>query len=239
MAECNILIIEASRKIIDEEIKLIFKKAEIKCTPRKNLLQGLLSEIHCWDEELFLDTFANSDQKNKTKPKPVARLWRKSENGGYVRFPVQHYMLQGSTIGYAMIHGAMIGAGGTHVTPGTLAQYFGRNHTTQAMPAHCYWIPATAWVPQYMMQPASPHPAQIDMIEQVNPGAVQYGSVIPQLATRVSDLQIGNGSYVAGSHSGYPYYTSAAPNITPTVQIEDHPSATVSPDGSYQHYSLK
>lgn len=32
------------------------------------------------------------------------------------------------------------------------------------------------------------------MIQQPDPAAVQYGSVIPQLATHMSALQIGNGS---------------------------------------------
>lgn len=32
------------------------------------------------------------------------------------------------------------------------------------------------------------------MIPQADPGSVQYGSVIPQLATHMSALQIGNGS---------------------------------------------
>lgn len=32
------------------------------------------------------------------------------------------------------------------------------------------------------------------MIQQADPGSVQYGSVIPQLATHMSALQIGNGS---------------------------------------------
>lgn len=79
------------------------------------------------------------------------------------------------------------------------------------------------------------------MIQQADPGAVQYGSVIPQLATHMSALQIGNGSYVAGPHPGYPYYTSAAPNIIHTVPIqsEEHPSTAASPDDSYQHYSHK
>lgn len=32
------------------------------------------------------------------------------------------------------------------------------------------------------------------MIQQADPGSVQYGSVIPQLATHMSALQLGNGS---------------------------------------------
>lgn len=32
------------------------------------------------------------------------------------------------------------------------------------------------------------------MIQQADPSTVQYGSVIPQLATHMSALQIGNGS---------------------------------------------
>lgn len=35
------------------------------------------------------------------------------------------------------------------------------------------------------------------MIQQADPGSVQYGSVIPQLATHMSALQIGNGSVSA------------------------------------------
>lgn len=37
-------------------------------------------------------------------------------------------------------------------------------------------------------------PVCCQMIQQADPGAVQYGSVIPQLATHMSALQIGNGS---------------------------------------------
>lgn len=37
-------------------------------------------------------------------------------------------------------------------------------------------------------------PVCCQMIQQADPGPVQYGSVIPQLATHMSALQIGNGS---------------------------------------------
>lgn len=40
------------------------------------------------------------------------------------------------------------------------------------------------------------------MIQQADPGAVQYGSVIPQLATHMSALQIGNGSVSLLSDDG-------------------------------------
>ncbi|VVC44766.1 Hypothetical protein CINCED_3A007900 [Cinara cedri] len=109
-----------------------------------------------------------------------------------MRFPVHHCMLQNSTR-YDSTRGGMTGAGGTHIIPGTLAQYVGRHYTTQVMPALGYSIPALTWVQQNMMRPAPPHHStQIDMIPQADPGAVQYGSIVSQLATDTSALQIGN-----------------------------------------------
>ncbi|XP_022177797.1 protein alan shepard isoform X5 [Myzus persicae] len=149
-------------------------------------------------KEPLLVKFADSGQKKRNPSyRSDSRLWRESENGGCVRFPVQHYMLQGSHVGYEAAHNGLTGSAGSHVIPATaLAQYVGRHYTTQALPAHGYSIPASTWLPQYVMQPAPPHHlAQIDMIQQADPGSVQYGSVIPQLATHMSALQIGNGSY--------------------------------------------
>jgi len=85
-----------------------------------------------------------------------------------MRFPVQHYMLQGGShvaAGYdATHHNGLTGAGSTHVIPAALAQYVGRHYTTQALPAHGYSIPGSTWLPQYVMQPAPPHHlAQIDV----------------------------------------------------------------------------
>jgi len=82
-----------------------------------------------------------------------------------MRFPVQHYMLQGSHVGYEAAHNGLTGTAGSHVIPATaLAQYVGRHYTTQALPAHGYSIPASTWLPQYVMQPAPPHHlAQIDV----------------------------------------------------------------------------
>lgn len=37
-------------------------------------------------------------------------------------------------------------------------------------------------------------PVCCQMIQQADPGSVQYGSVIPQLTTHMSALQLGNGS---------------------------------------------
>lgn len=81
-----------------------------------------------------------------------------------MRFPVQHYMLQGSHIGYDATHNSLSGASGAHVIPATLAQYVGRHYTTQALPAHGYSIPGSTWIPQYLM-PSTPqhHLAQIDV----------------------------------------------------------------------------
>ncbi|XP_050439956.1 protein alan shepard isoform X3 [Adelges cooleyi] len=190
-------------------------------------------------KEPLLVKFADSGQKKRnTNYRSDSRLWRENENGGCVRFPVQHYMLQGSHVGYDGGHSGS--TPGAHVLPTALAQYVGRHYATQALPAHGYSIPASTWVPQYVMQPAPPHHlAQIDMIQQPDPNSVQYGSVIPQLATHMSALQIGNGPFVP--HPGYPYYTSTAPNIIHALPIpaDDHPSATASPDDSYQHYSHK
>lgn len=81
-----------------------------------------------------------------------------------MRFPVQHYMLQGSHVGYDSSHNGLTGGAGAHVMPATLAQYVGRHYATQALPAHGYSIPASTWLPQYVMQPAPPHHlAQIDV----------------------------------------------------------------------------
>ncbi|XP_025409111.1 protein alan shepard isoform X1 [Sipha flava] len=200
-------------------------------------------------KEPLLVKFADSGQKKRnTSYRSDSRLWRESENGGCVRFPVQHYMLQGSHVGYDGTHNGLTGTGGSHVIPATLAQYVGRHYTTQALPAHGYSIPASSWLPQYVMQPAPPHhlaqietPVCCQMIQPADPGSVQYGSVIPQLATHMSALQLGNGSYMASPHPGYPYFTSSAPNIIHTVPIpaEEHPSTTASPDDSYQHFSHK
>lgn len=73
-------------------------------------------------------------------------------------------MLQGSHVGYDGSHNGLTGTGGSHVMPGALAQYVGRHYTTQALPAHGYSIPASSWLPQYVMQPAPPHHlTQIDV----------------------------------------------------------------------------
>jgi hypothetical protein len=73
-------------------------------------------------------------------------------------------MLQGSHVGYDGTHNGLTGTGGSHVIPATLAQYVGRHYTTQALPAHGYSIPASSWLPQYVMQPAPPHHlAQIEV----------------------------------------------------------------------------
>lgn len=76
-------------------------------------------------------------------------------------------MLQGSPhVGYDATHGGMTGAGGAHVIPGTLTQYVGRHYATQPVPAHGYSIPASTWVPQYVMQPAPAH--HMTQIEVIN-----------------------------------------------------------------------
>lgn len=72
-------------------------------------------------------------------------------------------MLQGSHVGYDATHNGLTGTAGAHVIPAALAQYVGRHYAAQ-LPAHGYSIPASTWLPQYVMQPAPPHHlAQIDV----------------------------------------------------------------------------
>uniref|UniRef100_T1JCX7 RRM domain-containing protein n=1 Tax=Strigamia maritima TaxID=126957 RepID=T1JCX7_STRMM len=96
-------------------------------------------------------------------------------------------------------------------------------------PVSSYSLPAgTTWMPpQYIMQP---HMAQI-IPSSVDPSALHYGGMMPQLATQMSQLQLGGGSYVAGPHPTYQqmYTQAAATMMQPLTVAEDPNNATSVP----------
>ncbi|XP_071446428.1 protein alan shepard isoform X1 [Hetaerina americana] len=130
-----------------------------------------------------------------------------------------------------------------------------------------YSLPTTPWLPtQYVMQ--APHMQQVEdqftcqlatqthmhtykndnqhsqagisvMMPSADPTSVQYGSMIPQLTTHMSTLQLGTaGSYIAAGPHAYPFYPGPGTSIIHTLPMPDseQTSNAASPDNSYQAY---
>lgn len=122
-----------------------------------------------------------------------------------------------------------------HMLPAALTQY-GRHYGAQTMQS--YSVPGNPWLPQYVMPPA-PHMTQVEMMPtSADPSSVQYGSMIPQLTTHMSTLQLSTGgSYIASPHP-YPFYAGPGAPFINAVPIPDseQTSNAASPDDTYQPY---
>ncbi|XP_072157164.1 RNA-binding motif, single-stranded-interacting protein 1 isoform X3 [Bemisia tabaci] len=175
-------------------------------------------------KEPLLVKFADGGQKKRSPYRNDTRMWRDSEGG--------HLNYDGTTLGQN-------GVAATPVMP-TLAQY---GRYTQPIPG--YTSLSSPWIhPQYtVVQPS--HIAQVDMMPQTDPGAVPYSSMIPQLTTHMSALQLSTtGSYITTGPPAYPYFAGpAGPSILHAAMVPgdsgDHASTAASPDdnysSSYQH----
>ncbi|XP_066995646.2 protein alan shepard [Anabrus simplex] len=169
-------------------------------------------------KEPLLVKFADGGNKKRSMYKsPEQRMWRESGEGAPVSYDPS-----------AM---AQNGVATQHMLP-ALAQY-GRHYSTQAVQG--YSLPTGPWLPQYIMQP---HVAQMEMMPSADPSSVQYSSLIPQLPTHMSALQIGTaGSYIASPHP-YQFFTGPGASIIHAVPIADseQTSNAASPDDSYPPY---
>ncbi|PSN43494.1 Protein alan shepard [Blattella germanica] len=154
-----------------------------------------------------------------------------------------------------------------HMLPTALTQY-GRHYST-AQTMQGYSLPGNPWLPQYMMPAAphmtqvedqfacqlatttqmhsykneNQHSRGISvMMTPSDPSSMQsmqYSSMIPQLTTHMSALQLGTaGSYIAASPHAYPFYPGPGASIIHAVPIPDseQTSTAASPDESYQPY---
>lgn len=122
-----------------------------------------------------------------------------------------------------------------HMLPAALTQY-GRHYGAQTMQS--YSMPGNPWLHQYVMPP-TPHMTQVEMMPtSADPSSVQYGSMIPQLTTHMSTLQLSTGgSYIASPHP-YPFYAGPGAPFINAVPIQDseQTSNAASPDDTYQPY---
>jgi len=130
---------------------------------------------------------------------------------------------------------AQNGVTAQHMLPAALTQY-GRHYGAQTMQS--YSMPGNPWLHQYVMPP-TPHMTQVEMMPtSADPSSVQYGSMIPQLTTHMSTLQLSTGgSYIASPHP-YPFYAGPGAPFINAVPIQDseQTSNAASPDDTYQPY---
>ncbi|XP_063233084.1 protein alan shepard isoform X2 [Bacillus rossius redtenbacheri] len=179
-------------------------------------------------KEPLLVKFADGGNKKRSlyKSSPDQRMWR-DLNDSVVFQPGGGYDPSGM---------AQNGVASQHVLPAALAAQYGRHFGAQAVQG--YSLPGAPWpVPQYVM-PAT-HMAQVEMMPSADPSSVQYGQMIPQLATHMSALQLGTtGSYIASPHP-YSFYPGAGASIIHTMPIADAEpvSTAASPDDTYQQYA--
>ncbi|XP_033610638.1 protein alan shepard isoform X4 [Cryptotermes secundus] len=200
-------------------------------------------------KEPLLVKFADGGNKKRSLYKsPDQRMWRE---GGEV-----------APVSYDPSGMAQNGVTTQHMLPTALTQY-GRHYGAQTMQS--YSLPGNPWLPQYVMPPA-PHMTQVEdqfacqlastshmhnyknenhhtrgisvMMPTSDPSSVQYSSMIPQLATHMSTLQLGTtGSYIASPHP-YQFYPGPGASIIHAVPIADseQTSNAASPDDTYQPY---
>ncbi|XP_024942251.1 protein alan shepard isoform X9 [Cephus cinctus] len=164
-----------------------------------------------------------ADGGNKKKSLYKSTMWRETGDN--------------MTLNYDASGVGQNGVATAHMLPAaTLAQY--SRHYGQAVPG--YSVPGTPWVTPYLVQTGPPHMQQVDMMPSADPSNPQY-SMIPQLATQMSTLHLGTGSYIAASPHPYPYTTYPAPSIIHTMPLGDseQTSNAASPDDSYQQYQAQ
>ncbi|XP_052127284.1 protein alan shepard isoform X4 [Frankliniella occidentalis] len=167
-------------------------------------------------KDALLVKFADGGNKKRSMYRPDQRMWRDGSEGG--------------AISYEASGMAQNGLAGQAILPTTFTHSYAR----QFGPVQSYSLPAAPWMtsvhggPQYVMQP-SPM-TQVEMMPS-DPNSVQYGSMIPPLATQMQTMHIGTApSYV----SPYPYYPHSI--IHTVIPDSEHTSNTASPDDSYQTY---
>ncbi|XP_075237585.1 RNA binding motif single stranded interacting protein alan shepard isoform X2 [Lycorma delicatula] len=180
-------------------------------------------------KEPLLVKFADGGQKKRSTYRGDTRIWREGSEMAHVAY-------------YDMMMAGLLmqnGVATQHMLPATLAQY---GRYTAAQPMSGYPIPTAQWPLQYIMQPAAPHmTTQVDMMTQAtgDPSSVQYGSVLPQITTHMSALQLGTPatSYIAASpHPGYQFYGPHSIIHAVPIAENEHTSNTASPDENYQGY---
>ncbi|XP_021927446.1 protein alan shepard isoform X4 [Zootermopsis nevadensis] len=209
-------------------------------------------------KEPLLVKFADGGNKKRSLYKsPDQRMWR--DGGELCVFD----LYQAAAVSYDPSGMSQNGVTAQHMLPAALTQY-GRHYGAQTMQS--YSLPGNPWLPQYVMQPA-PHITQMEdqfacqvattshmhsyknenqhsrgisvmMPTSADPSSVQYSSMIPQLATHMSTLQLGTaGSYIASPHP-YPFYHGPGTSIIHAVPIADseQTSNAASPDDNYQPY---
>lgn len=182
-------------------------------------------------KEPLLVKFADGGQKKRSPFRNENRIWRE---GSEVGIPNIHW-LKGGHVAYDPTGLTQNGVATPHMLPTALAQY-NRYAATQPL---SYPLP-TPWLQHYVMQP-TPHMTQLDMMSQADPNSVPYSSMIPQLTTHMSALQLSTpGSYIASAHpAAYPPFYAAPPSIIHTqlpITDNEHNSNTASPDETYQNY---
>ncbi|XP_069683320.1 protein alan shepard isoform X2 [Periplaneta americana] len=200
-------------------------------------------------KEPLLVKFADGGNKKRSLYKSAdQRMWRDGGEAPPVTYDPGNMTQNGVTA--------------QHMLPTALTQY-GR-HYGGTMPG--YSLTGTPWLPQYVMQPA-PHMTQVEdqfacqvattshmhsyksdnqhsravsvMMPTSDPSSVQYSSMIPQLTTHMSALQLGTtGSYITASPHPYPFYPGPGASIIHAVPIADseQTSNAASPDDTYQPY---
>ncbi|GAB6032477.1 hypothetical protein CHUAL_011108 [Chamberlinius hualienensis] len=99
----------------------------------------------------------------------------------------------------------------------------------QLQPGTATWIPPTQYIVQQPMTQMIP--------SSLDPSALHYGQVLPQLAAQMGQLQLGGGSYVTASHPSYHQAIYSQPHtpIMP-IAIPEDPNAAGTPDDQQHPY---
>ncbi|XP_065338515.1 RNA-binding motif, single-stranded-interacting protein 1 isoform X4 [Cloeon dipterum] len=184
----------------------------------EQIIQMFNSQQLQGSKEPLLVKFADGGNKkrNAMYKSPEQRMWAKE-------------MGEGAPVAYDQSLMAQNGIP-TQLLPALNHQY-GRPYTSQIQ---SYSMPNPAWMPaQYVMQP---HLQQVEMMPSTDPTLQYAGSMIPQLTTHMSALQLGtSGSYIAAGHPHYGFYPPAASIIHTMPMESEQPSNATSPD-EYQPY---
>ncbi|XP_059472345.1 protein alan shepard isoform X4 [Neocloeon triangulifer] len=185
----------------------------------EQIIQMFNSQQLQGSKEPLLVKFADGGNKkrNAMYKSPDQRMWAKD-------------MGEGAPVAYDQSLMAQNGIP-TQLLPALNHQY-GRPYTGQIQ---SYSMPNPTWMPaQYVMQP---HLQQVEqMMPSTDPTMQFAGSMIPQLTTHMSALQLGtSGSYIAAGHPHYGFYPPAASIIHTMPMESEQPSNATSPD-EYQPY---
>lgn len=171
-------------------------------------------------KEPLLVKFADGGNKKRNQYKnQEPRMWREGEG---IPFTYDQQMQQNGVATQIMQS-----VGGYH------------QRYSAPVPGYTQIQTGTTWMPpaQYFVQPHMPQ-----MIPPtVDPNALHYGGMMPQLATQMGQLQLGGGSYVTSPHPAYASTLYGQPTAQLVQQMavqEDPNSGGVTGAGTPEEHQL-